>query len=572
MPVHNAEISDIFNEVADLLEIEGANPFRVRAYRNAARTIAGLPQSAAEWVARREDLSELPGIGQDLAGKITEIVTTGKLSLLEEIRSRVSPQIRELLKIPGLGPKRVALLHDKLKIESVADLKKAAQKGALEKLPGFGAKTVQKVLAELEAQRGEARFKLIVADEIAGSLVDYLKKGRGVQRVVVAGSYRRRKETVGDLDVLATCEHSAELMEWFVKFDEVKQVLAHGTTRSAVVLRSGMQVDLRVVPPKSYGAALHYFTGSKAHSIAVRTLGLKKGLKINEYGVFKRGQQIAGRTEEEVYAQVGLPYIEPELREDRGEIEAAQQLRLPRLIALADIRGDLHCHTTDSDGRSSLEEMAEAARQRGYEYIAITDHSKHATIARGLEAKRLLQQIRRIDKLNETLKGFVLLKSAEVDILEDGSLDFPNDILAELDLVVCSVHSHFNLPAGKQTDRIIRAMDNPYVNILAHPTGRLIDERKPYELDVEKVLQAARERRCILEVNAHPDRLDLSDIHCKAAKELGVKLVISTDAHYTGDLDFMRFGVGQARRGWLEADDVVNTRPWQELTKLLKRT
>lgn len=573
MPVHNSEIADLFNEVAELLEIEGANPFRIRAYRTAARTLAGLSQSVVDLIDRHEDLAELPGIGDDLAGKIREIVQTGKLSLLEELRSHAAPQTRELLKIPGIGPKRVAQMRTQLKIESLADLKQAAQTGALARIPGFGPKMQQKILAELQQARpAEKRFKWIVADEIARSLVGYLKKCPGVRHLVVAGSYRRHQETVGDLDILATGPQSTGIMDHLIAYDEVNQILSHGATRTSVVLRSGLQVDLRLVPEASYGAALQYFTGSKAHNISVRTLGLKRGLKINEYGVFREDQLIAGRTEEEVYAEAGLPYIDPELREDRGEVEAAQEHRLPRLIELSDLRGDLHCHTTDSDGRSSLEAMAEAAQQRGYEYMAITDHSQHMAIARGLDAQRLHQQIRRIDKLNEKLRGFVVLKSTEVDILEDGSLDLPNGVLRELDLVVGSVHSKFNLSAQAQTERILRAMDNPYFNILAHPTGRLIEERRAYALDLEALLIGARDRGCLLELNAQPDRLDLSDVHCKLARKLGLRLALSTDAHAASDLDFMRLGIGQARRGWLEARDVVNTRPWGELRKLLKRT
>ena len=371
--------------------------------------------------------------------------------------------------------------------------------------------------------------------------------------------------------ILATCEDSDEVMNRFVNYEEVKEVISHGSTRSSVKLRSGINADLRVVPDESFGAALHYFTGSKSHNIAVRTLGMKRGLKINEYGVFKGEKQVGGRTEQEVYAHVGLPYIEPELREDRGEIDVAREGHLPRLVALKDIRGNLHCHTTDSDGRYSIEEMAEAAHERGYEYVAITEHSQRIAMVHGLDAKRLRQQMRRIDKLNEKLKGIRLLKSCEVDILEDGTLDLQDDVLDELDLVVCSIHSKLNLPPEKQTKRIIRAMDNSHFNIFAHPTGRLIAQRAPYEFDIERVLKAAYEQGCIREINAQPDRLDLPDVHCKTGKEIGVKFAISTDAHSISDLDFMRFGVDQARRGWLESTDVVNTRSWPDLQKLLKR-
>jgi DNA polymerase (family X) len=571
MPVHNSEIAEMFEEVADLLEIEGANEFRIRAYRNASRVVAGLSKSAADLVADEKALTELPGIGKDLAGKIAEICRTGKFPVLEECRSRASPGIRTLLRIPGLGAKRIRVLCDELKITGVEDLRKAADGGKLQEIRGFGPKIVQKILAEAKGLNGETRTKLIVAEEIANSLVNWLKGTRRIRQIEIAGSLRRGKETVGDLDILATCEDSGEVMNCFVNYEEVKEVISHGSTRSSVKLRSGINVDLRVVPDESFGAALHYFTGSKPHNIAVRTLGVKRGLKVNEYGVFKGEKQIGGRTEQEIYAQVGLPYIEPELREDRGEIDAAREGRLPRLVRLEDIRGNLHCHTTDSDGRYSIEEMAEAARERGYEYLAITEHSQRIAMVRGLDTQRLRQQMRRIDKLNEKLKGIRLLKSCEVDILEDGSLDLPDDVLKELDVVVCSIHSKLTLPAEKQTGRIIRAMDNPNFNILAHPTGRLIGRRAPSEFDIERVLKAARERGCMIEINAQPDRLDLPDIHCKTGKEIGVKFAISTDAHRISDLDLMRFGVSQARRGWVEPQDVVNTRSWPELQELLKR-
>ncbi|MGZ4963165.1 MAG: DNA polymerase/3'-5' exonuclease PolX [Limisphaerales bacterium] len=573
MPLHNSEIAEMFDEVADLLELEGANEFRIRAYRNASRVIGGLSQSAAVLIAKGDTLTELPGIGKDLAGKIAEICQTGKLPVLDECRSHVAPGIRQLMRIPGLGPKRIRVLCDKLKVTCIEDLKKAADGGKLQAIRGFGPIIVQKILAEAKVlKKQEPRTKLSVAEELADSVVAWLKGTRGIKQVEVAGSYRRRKETVGDLDIVATCKQASDVMDRFVNYEEVKEVISRGPTRSSVKLRAGINVDLRVVAENSFGAALHYFTGSKSHNIAIRTMGLKRKLKINEYGVFKGEKQIAGRTEEEVYAQVGLPYIEPELREDRGELAAARENRLPQLVNLKDIRGDLHCHTTDSDGRASIEEMAEAARARGYEYLAITDHSKRLAMIQGLDAKRLRQQIRRIDKLNGKLKGIRLLKSCEVDILDDGSLDMPDDVLKELDVVVCSIHSKFNLPADKQTERILRAMDNPYMNILGHPTGRLIDQRVGYPLDIERILQAAKERGCIIEINAQPDRLDLPDIHCQRGRELKLKFVISTDAHSISDLDFMRFGVWQARRGWLEAADVVNTRSWRDVQKLFERT
>jgi DNA polymerase (family 10) len=573
LPVHNAEIAGIFNQVADLLEIEGANQFRVRAYRNAARTIGGLPRSAADMIEEGQDLTELPGIGEDLAGKIEEIVETGSLAQLEEIKRRTPPELADLLKISGLGPKRVQALREELGIISREDLKKAARQGKIQQLYGFGEKIEQEILKDIERAKGdEERTLLMVAEQIAEPLVDYLREGGRVEDVIVAGSYRRRKETVGDLDILATSEEGAKAIERFVEYEDVEEVISEGKTRSTVVLRSGMQVDLRVVPRDSYGAALFYFTGSKSHNIALRNMALEQDLKINEYGVFKGKDQIAGETEEEIYGVFDLPYIPPELRENRGELEAASKGQLPQIITLEDLRGDLQSHTKASDGNASLKEMAQAAQDRGYEYFAITDHSKYVAVTQGLDAEGLARQIEEIDRLNGELDGIVLLKGVEVDILEDGSLDLVDDILKKLDLTICSIHSKFGLSREKQTERIIRAMDNPYFNILAHPTGRLIGERAPYDVDMERVMEAARERGCFLEINAQPKRLDLDDVYCKMAKEMGVKASISTDAHTVNELDYLRFGVGQARRGWLEAEDVLNTRSWKDLKKLLKRS
>jgi DNA polymerase (family 10) len=572
MPIHNHDITEIFEKVADLLEIEGANPFRVRAYRNAGRVVDGMSQSLADLVARGEDLTRLPGVGRDLAGKITEIVKTGDLGLLKELESRTPPALARLMNVAGLGPKRVHILHEKLGVTTAEDLKAATQAGKIKELKGFGPKIEALVLEGL-AQLAAAgkRFKLVTVEPVAESLLQHLKAVPGVDQVIVAGSYRRRKETVGDLDVLVTCEAAFRVLDAFVSYEDVSKVSARGDTKSSVVLRNGLQVDLRVVPQESYGAALTYFTGSKAHNIAIRHLGVQRGLKLNEYGVFRGEDRVAGQTESEVYASVDLPYIEPEMREDRGEIEAAQQGRLPKLITLTDIRGDLHAHTMATDGRNTLEEMAQAAKARGYEYLAITNHSKRVSMAHGHDAKNLAAEMTQIDRLNAKLQGIAILKAIEMDILEDGSLDLPDDILKELDLTVCAVHYHFNLSMEEQTERIMRAMDNPYFNILAHPSGRLIHRREPYEVDMERLMQGAKERGCFMELDAQPDRLDLIDIHCKLAKDLGVKVSIATDAHSTADLGFMRWGIGQARRGWLEAADVLNTRPWPELKQLLKR-
>jgi DNA polymerase (family 10) len=565
-------VAQVFSQVADLLEIEGANEFRVRAYRKAARTIRGYPRSMADLLDEGQDLTELPGIGEDLAGKIEEIVNTGGLGQLAEIEQRTPAGLAQMLRIEGLGPKRVQQLYEELDITSLGQLEEAANNGRIQELDGFGPKTEENILRELSRNDlEEERTRLNVAEEMARPLVAYLEDVEGVERVQVAGSYRRRKETVGDLDVLAISEAGEETIHCFVEYEDVDEVVSQGETRSTVVFRSGLQVDLRVVPQESYGAALFYFTGSKDHNIALRNLALDQGLKVNEYGVFRDEERIAGETEHEIYELFDLSYIPPELREDRGELEAAREGRLPALVLLEEIRGDLQMHTTGSDGDASLEEMARAALERGYEYIAITDHSPQVAVAQGLDAEALERQIDEIDRLNDDLEGITILKAIEVDILEDGSLDLPDDILARLDLRICSVHSHFGLSREKQTERIIRAMDNPNFNILAHPTGRRIGKRPAYDVDLEQVMEAALERGCFLEINAHPERLDLDDVHAKMARDMDLKLAINTDAHSIAELDFMRFGVGQARRGWLEAEDVLNTRSCNQLSTLLRR-
>ena len=571
--VHNAEGATAFEEMADLLEIEGANPFRVRAYRFAARTLRDLPAEVGEMVAKGDDLTSLPGIGDDLAGKIKEILATGTAAAIEAQRKRVPATLTELLRIPGLGPKRVKTLAHELKIRSLSELQTAAQAGRVRTLAGFGEKTEQHILDALATRLAEApRVQRAVAIPSAEALVAYLEQSSGVSRVIAAGSYRRGLETIGDLDILVTAPSGRIVMDRFVAYQEVRDVLAHGATKSSVRLQSGLQVDLRVVPQDSYGAALLYFTGSKAHNVVLRQLAQQRGLKLNEYGVFRGDKPVAGETEESVYASLGLPWIPPELREGRGEIEAAKAGRLPHLVELQDLKGDLHAHTKATDGRNSLQEMAEAARLRGLRYFAITDHSRRLTMAKGLDSARLLQQTEAIDRLNATLSGITILKGVEVDILEDGNLDLPDEVLGRLDLVVGAVHSRFNLSNRRQTERIMKAMDHPHFSILAHPSGRLIGRREPYEVDMLGIIRKARERRCFLEINAHPERLDLTDIHCRMAKDEGVLLAVNTDAHSMLDLENARFGVGQARRGWLEKTDVLNTRPYAELRKLLKPT
>jgi len=573
MPVFNADIAEIFGEIADYLEIAGDNPFKIRAYRNASRTVRGLGVELQDMVARKEDLTGLPGIGKELAAKILEILETGSCRALQKLQDRIPGDVGQILKLPNLGPKRVGVLYHELNIRNLEQLKTAAREGRIQSLPGFGRKTENQILEAIKA-RGvkEVRFKLDVVTPIADAIQDYLKKIIGVHQVVVAGSCRRSKETAGDLDILVTAQKNSPVMNGFVEFSEVAKVISRGSTRSSVVLRSGLQVDLRLVDRSSFGAALQYFTGSQAHNIAVRRLGRQRGLKINEYGVFKFEDSVAGETEAAVYEAIGLPLIPPELRENRGEIEAAREGRLPALVDLDDIKGDLHVHTEASDGRFSLRAMAAAAKSRGLRYIAIAEHSKLLAFAGGLDASRLLAQIDEIDRLNDELQGLTILKSIEVDILKDGRLDLPDDLLGRLDLVVGSVHSHFNLPREKQTGRVLRAMEHPHFSILAHPSGRLINEREPLKLDMEKIIAGASERGCFLELNASPKRLDLIDVYCQIAKDQGVLIAVNTDAHHTSDFDNLRFGIGQARRGWLEKKDVLNARPLGELRKLLKQT
>jgi DNA polymerase (family 10) len=573
MPIHNADIAAIFNEIADLLEIEQANPFRIRAYRNAARVLAELGRDVRSMVERSEDLTELPGIGDDLAAKISEIVTTGKCRALEKLHAELPPAIGDLLHVQGLGPKRVRTLWHDLDIQTLEQLARAARDGRIRALPGFGAKTQENILQAVDAHLSKARrIKLATAAQYAEPLAAWLRGARGVHRVDIAGSFRRCRETVGDLDILVTLDvaaDSSDAMRRFVSYDEVAEVLVQGATRASVVLKSGLQVDLRVVLAASYGAALCHFTGSKAHNIALRKLAQEKGWKLNEYGIFEGRRRFAGTSEAEVYRCLGLSWIPPELREDRGEIAAAHAGRLPQLIELADLKGDLHCHTKATDGHDSLEAMARAAQALGLSYLAITEHSRRLAMAHGLDPRRLAEQCDAIDRLNETRDGIVLLKGIEVDILVDGSLDLPDSSLKQLDLVIGAVHSRFELTRARQTERILRAMDNPYFTLLAHPTGRMIEERAPYDVDMLRIIRHAKQRGCFLELNAHPERLDLLDTHCRMAREEGVLVAINSDAHSRDDFANLRYGVGQARRGWLAAADVLNTRPLAELTRLL---
>lgn len=571
--VSGAEVAAALENIADLLEIDGANPFRVRAYRNAARVVRDLPRDVAAMCAAGEDLAELPGIGRDLADKIAEIALTGDSAMRRELTGQSPPALTTLLRLPGLGPKKIRALHDALGVTTTEDLAAAAKSGRIHDLPGFGAKTEQRILASIEARRDEqARFLRPFAELHADALLRYLQAIPGVVHAAVAGSYRRGLETVGDLDVVVTAAEGSPVMERFVAYGAVERLDSQGSTRATVILRGGLQVDLRLVDEASYGAALCYFTGSKAHSIAVRKMGQERGLRINEYGVFRGEERVAGATEESVFRCVGLPYIPPELREDRGEIAAALAGRLPLLVERRDLRGDLHAHTTATDGRATLREVAEAARALGHTYLAITDHSRRLTVARGLDPDRLLEQIDAIDRLNAELRGFVVLKGIEVDILEDGRLDLPDDVLARLDLVVGALHSAFGLAREAQTTRLLRAMDHRCFSILAHPSARLLQARSPVDVDFDRVLEHARARGCFVELDGQPVRLDMSDVHAKMARDAGVLVSISSDAHSLSELGNQRYGVTQARRGWLERKDVLNARPLGALRALLRKT
>jgi DNA polymerase (family 10) len=573
MSATNVEIAAVFDEIADWLELDGANPFRVRAYRSAARTVSAWPEPLAEWQRGEHTLADLPGIGEDLAAKIAEILASGSCALLRQLRHNHPRGLTELLRIPGIGPKRVARLHHELGIRTPQQLVQAARTGRIRTLPGFGARSETSLLEAASAHVGrERRWKLAVAAQHADAICAWLHAAPGITELAVAGSYRRMRETVGDLDVLVATREAAAATERFLAYTEVQRVLAHGRTRSSVLLRSGLQVDLRVVEPQAFGAALVYFTGSKAHNVALRRLAQRQGLKINEYGVFRDTRRIAGETEASVYAAIGLAAIPPELRENRGEIEAAGGDGLPQLIELADLRGDLHAHTDATDGHAGLAQMAAAAQAAGLAYLAITDHSHGLAVTRGLDAARLARQIEAIDRFNAGHSGIVLLKGIEVEILEDGRLDLPDALLARLDLVVGAVHSHFQLSRARQTERILRAMAHPCFSVLAHPTGRLLGERGAYEVDLERVVRAARERGCFLEINAHPDRLDLDDVGCRMARDAGVPLAISSDSHDVNGFAALRFGIGQARRGWLQKSDVVNTLPLAELRRRLAGT
>lgn len=572
----NAQIAETFELLADLLEFQGANSFRVRAYRNSARAIRDYHESiAALCETDPKRLESIDGIGESTAHKCVELVQTGSLKQLDELRAKVPESVLALLRIPGLGPKKAAALFHELKISSLDALRAACEAGQVRGLKGFGAKTEQAILDGMAiAAAANQRIYWADADQIADALREHLAACQGVRQLELAGSYRRGRETVGDLDVLVDSTNPAEVMDRFGQFPGVADVIGRGETKMSVRLGTGLQIDLRVVPAESFGAALQYFTGSKDHNVVLRGLAKQRGLKINEYGVFRvtdSGEEpIAGATEADVYATLDLPCFPPELREARREFDWAASGDLPKLIELDDMRGDLHMHTNATDGNATLEEMIAAARARGLEYIAITDHSQRVSMAHGLDAKRVLAQWKQIDALNERLgDDFVVLKGIECDILEKGGMDLPDDVLAQADWVIASVHYGQKQSRAQITERILGALENPHVAIVAHPTGRLINRREPYEVDLDAVFAATKKLGKFLELNANPARLDLNDVFCAAAKGHGIRLAISTDAHSTDGLDVMRYGILQARRAGLTAKDVINTRSWKQFRKLL---
>lgn len=584
--MENLDVARELTLLADLLEIQGANPFRIRAYRNAVNTIEGLSRPLYEMVAAGEDLTELPAIGDNVAAHVVELLQTGSIGRLREVEAEFPRSLVELMALDGLGPKKARKLFEDLGVRTIDDLAAALDTGKVEVLEGFGAKSVSKLRNSIEAHRKRTgRPRLDEAELLIAGLLEHMKRAPGAKRLEVAGSLRRRRETIGDIDLLVQAEgDGTPIVEHFTSFDGAARAEAAGPTKGSVVLTSGLQVDLRVVPKKSFGAALVYFTGSKDHNVAIRTRAVRDGLRVNEWGVYQvpedvdpttlgptDGKRLAGDTEESVYEALGLAWIPPELRENRGEVEAAAKDTLPRLIELGDLRGDLQMHSTWSDGKASIETMARACATRGYEYLAITDHSGAMAMLEGLDAKRARKQWQEIEQVREKVPEIEILRSAEVDILKDGTLDLPDDVLEELDLVLVSIHSFFDLDKKRMTDRVLKAMNHPAVDILAHPTGRQINRRDPIALDVEAVLEAAAELSVAVEINANPRRLDLNEAHAHRAKELGVPLVISTDAHSPSGLDDMRFGVDQARRAWLEPKDVLNTRTAKQLRKWLQR-
>jgi len=575
----NKAIARVFYEIADLMEINGDDGFRIRSYRRAAEAVEAMADQAASLLSEPKKLLEVPGIGKGMAGNIKELCETGKLAQHQVLLEKYRPSMLELLKIQGLGPKTIALIWSAFQVSDLAGVEQLAREGKLRELPRLSEKSEQKILKALEDYRRiSGRFLIDEADRTAQKLTDHLKDMQGIEKVTPAGSLRRGRETVGDLDVLITgpcCvddQQRADLIEQILRFPGIVEVLAKGDNKVSFKLRSGMQVDVRTLPPDSYGAALQYFTGLKNHNVTLRQRALKMGYTLSEYGLFtlEANQRVAGASEEEIYGKLGLDYIPPELRENCGEIDAAAKHELPDLVKLSDIRGEVHMHTVETDGRCTIEEMAAAAKERGYQYIAITDHSKNLAFANGLDDARAVQHIHRIRAANDAIEGITIMAGIEVDILGDGALDLSDSVLEEMDVVVASVHSLFSQEPEQMTDRLLRAVDNKNVSILGHPTGRLLLKRDAYKFDMDALLKLAAKNRVAMELNAYPDRLDLNDVHLRMARDRGVKIVINTDAHHTSHFEKIKYGILQARRAWLTSCDILNTLPEHEFRKAMK--
>ena len=568
--MENQEFAKIFFEMAELLEMGEENPFRIRAYQKAAQNIESLTENieSAYKKGGLPTLEDIPGIGKGIAEHIEELIKTGKLKPHEQLLKKFPKSLIDLMSVPGLGPKTVLLLHKKLKIDSIEELEKAANNGSLGTVPGIRAKKIQNILSGIELKkRNIGRFSIGEALPYAEAMVASLKELKEVDKIVPCGSLRRAKETIGDIDILVTSRKPEKVMDAFVKLPQSEKTLVKGPTKTSILLKNGMQADIRVVEPESFGAAVYYFTGSKQHNIQTREMAIKNGLKINEYGIYKGDKKLGGSEENDIFRVLGLPYIPPEIREAEGEIEAAKKGALPDLVQLKDIKGDLHMHTIATDGLNTIEEMAQAAKELGYEYIAITDHTLSTRVAGGLTEKEALAHLKKIDQANKNVKGIKIMRGMEVDILPDGSLDYSDAVLKEIDIVFASIHSNFKMNRRDMTKRIITALENRYVTALSHPTGRLIGEREPYEVDLEQVLKAAKDTGTFMELNSHPARLDLDDIHCRKAKEMGIMIAISTDSHSATQFENMRYGVLTARRGWLEKKDVLNALPYAKFIK-----
>ena len=563
----NKELSDLFERMADILEFKGENPFKISAYRKASRILGDLTQDIEE-ISEKGELKNIPGIGEGMAEKIVEYLKTGKISKFEEVRKGVSDELIAIMDIPGMGPKTLSMIHKEKGIGNLSQLERAVEDSSLVGLPGIGEKKVENIKRGIQLlKQSKGRMNLGMAFPVAKRIVETLRQKTGSKKIEWAGSLRRMRENIGDIDILATGPDKEKIVHSFTHLPEVKEVLASGETKASIIVEGGIQIDLRVVEEDSYGAALQYFTGSKAHNIHLRGIAKTRGIKINEYGVFKGEKKIGGKEEKEVYKALGMDWIEPELREDRGEIEASQKGRLPKLVQESEIKGDLHIHSKWSDGTSSIKEIARASQKKGYQYVAICDHSKSLKIAHGLDESRLMKQIEEIDCLNEKMKDFQILKGTEVDILPDGRLDLSEKVLKKLDLVIAAIHSGFKQEKGKMTKRIIRALESPFVHIVAHPSGRLLGARDPYEVEMDEVMEAAKQYRKSLEINAYFERLDLDDIHCRKAKEMGIQVAMGTDAHHLDQMWMISLGVAVARRGWLETTDVLNTLSLKEILR-----